>query len=78
MVTQLSTTDTKARGERRQRRRLVDPLIQGLINRLPAPGSPWAEDGRKEWMATLEANLKLVYPNGPITQAGTVRPPGGG
>lgn len=45
------------------RRRRLDPLIRGLLDRLPPPGSTWPEAKRKDWLATLEANLDLVYPD---------------
>lgn len=63
-------------------RRRVDPLIGGLLVRLPKPGTIWPEEERKEWMATLEANLKLVYPAAPQgkphgqSAPGTLRPTG--
>ena len=38
------------------------PLIRGLMQELPRPGEAWAEDDRKAWLSTLEANLKLIYP----------------
>ena len=55
--------DEKQEGQTRRR---IDPLIYGLLSRLPKPGELWTEAARKEWLETLEANLKLVYPNGPI------------
>lgn len=78
------TRDEPEKQEEKTRRR-IDPLIYGLLSRLPRPGEMWSEAARKEWMETLEANLKLVYPNGPAPkpgqpgyvqpQAGTVRSP---
>jgi hypothetical protein len=49
--------------EKPNSRRHVEPLIQGLLQRLPKKGEAWPEAARKEWMATLEANLKLIYPD---------------
>jgi hypothetical protein len=40
----------------------LDPLIEGLLSRLPEPGSLWAADIRKRWLQTLEANLEMIYP----------------
>jgi hypothetical protein len=70
--------ESAAESSRRRLMLRVDPLIRGLLLRLPEPGRPWPDAERKEWMTTLEANLKLVYPNGPIAAPGTVRPPVGG
>jgi len=49
--------------EKRSRRAQFDPIIRGLMQRLPKPGEVWADHARKEWLATLEANLKLIYPD---------------
>jgi hypothetical protein len=48
--------------EKRFSRVRFDPIIRGLMQRLPKPGEPWPEDERKEWLQTLEANLRLIYP----------------
>ncbi|QPF87580.1 hypothetical protein IC762_15370 [Bradyrhizobium genosp. L] len=40
----------------------LDPLIVGLLDRLPSPGKPWSEDKRRKWIQTLEANLEMIYP----------------
>lgn len=40
----------------------LDPLIVGLLDRLPTPGSAWSEDKRRKWLQTLEANLEMIYP----------------
>jgi hypothetical protein len=53
----------------------LDPLIQGLLSRLPNPGDPWSTDKRQKWLQTLAANLEIIYPseaknddpNGPST-----------
>lgn len=41
----------------------LDPLIVGLLDRLPAPGTAWSEDKRRKWLQTLEANLEMIYPS---------------
>jgi hypothetical protein len=48
--------------EKPNSRRHVEPLIQGLLQRLPKKGEAWPEAARKEWLAALEVNLKLIYP----------------
>jgi hypothetical protein len=41
----------------------LDPLIAGLLDRLPPPGESWSEDKRKRWLQTFEANLEMIYPS---------------
>lgn len=38
-----------------------DPLIQGLLNRMPAPGSDWNAEERATWARALFVNFELVY-----------------
>jgi hypothetical protein len=40
----------------------LDPLIQGLLSRLPNPGESWSPDKRQKWLQTLAANLEMIYP----------------
>jgi len=40
----------------------LDPLIGGLLDRLPPPGQPWQMEKRKKWLQTFEANLEMIYP----------------
>jgi hypothetical protein len=42
----------------------LDPLIVGLLGRLPPPGDIWSTDKRKKWLQTFEANLEIIYPEG--------------
>lgn len=39
----------------------LDPIIQGLINKLPPPGGEWPGAQRKLWLEILENTFKLVY-----------------
>ena len=39
----------------------VDPIIQGLLARLPVTGSAWPESERKLWLTLLEGSFKLIY-----------------
>lgn len=39
----------------------IDPIIQGLIARLPESGAVWAKDQRKLWLGILENSFDLVY-----------------
>ncbi len=42
----------------------LDPLIAGLLDRLPPPGEIWSTEKRKKWLQTFEANLEMIYPEG--------------
>ena len=39
----------------------VDPIIQGLLSRLPKAGEVWPESERKLWLQLLEGSFKLIY-----------------
>jgi transposase-like protein len=39
----------------------LDPLIQGLLRRLPKTGETWETDKRARWLQTLAANFDMVY-----------------
>jgi hypothetical protein len=39
----------------------IDPIIRGLLMRLPKSGSVWPEDERKLWLQLLEGSFKLIY-----------------
>lgn len=39
----------------------VDLLIQGLIDRLPKPNSPWHLDERAKWLRTAISVFDLIY-----------------
>lgn len=38
------------------------PLISGLLAVLPEPGQPLSATRRQEWIATLTANMKFIWP----------------
>jgi len=40
---------------------VVDPIIAGLLARLPNSGSVWPENERKLWLELLEGSFKLIY-----------------
>ena len=42
----------------------VDPIIRGLLVRLPKSGEVWPESERKLWLSLLEGSFKLIYKNG--------------
>jgi hypothetical protein len=40
---------------------LHHPLIQGLIEELPAPGSEWTQEERDNWLELAQVALRFVY-----------------
>jgi hypothetical protein len=60
----------------------LDPIIDALLEHLPAPGDYWAQDDRKRWLAMIELAFDMIYddnetppeatdaPVGPIRQHG--------
>jgi hypothetical protein len=40
---------------------MPDPLIQGLVNRLPKPDSVWSLDDRGNWLRAAAVIFSLVY-----------------
>lgn len=45
----------------------IDPIIQGLLSRLPKSGDVWPVEDRKLWLQLLEGSFKLIYKDGPMT-----------
>jgi hypothetical protein len=43
----------------------LDPIIEALLEHLPAPGDPWPQNDRKRWLQILEMALSLIYPEQP-------------
>jgi hypothetical protein len=39
----------------------IDPIIQGLLSRLPRSGDVWPEADRKLWLELLSGSFKLIY-----------------
>lgn len=39
----------------------IDPIIAGLLARLPKSGDVWPESERKLWIQLLEGSFKLIY-----------------
>lgn len=42
----------------------VDPIIRGLLVRLPKTGSVWPTQQRKLWLKLLEGSFELIYQGG--------------
>jgi hypothetical protein len=51
-----------------------DPIIQGLLSRLPKIGSVWPEAERKLWLGILENSFKLIYKDTGDTPSVPIRP----
>jgi hypothetical protein len=47
----------------------LDPLIDALLEHLPAPGDYFAQDDRKRWLQILEMSLDLIYDDEPHPEA---------
>ncbi len=43
----------------------VDPIIHGLLARLPKAGDIWPEDERNLWLDLLKGSFKLIYKDKP-------------
>jgi hypothetical protein len=43
----------------------IDPIIQGLLSRLPKSGEVWPEADRKLWLDLLAGSFKLIYKDAP-------------
>ena len=41
--------------------KIHDPLIQGLVDRLPEPDSIWSLDDRVRWLRTAANIFSLIY-----------------
>ena len=39
----------------------LHPLIHGLMQTLPKPGSTWSETQQDQWLAAAKANFALIY-----------------
>lgn len=51
----------------------LDPLIDALLEHLPAPGDHWPKEDRTLWLQILDLSFKLIYSEHPPEQ-----PPEGG
>ncbi len=45
----------------------IDPIIAGLLKRLPKSGDVWPETDRKLWLQLLEGSFKLIYKEHPAS-----------
>ena len=52
------------------RTKRIDPIVEGLFNRLPVTGSEWPLKERHEWLNMLEQAFRVIY-----EEAADDRPP---
>jgi hypothetical protein len=45
----------------------LDPIVDALLEHLPAPGDYWHPEQRKLWLQILELSFKLIYNEHPDT-----------
>jgi hypothetical protein len=43
----------------------LDPIIDALLEHLPAPGDYWAKDDRKKWLQMMELSFDMIYDEEP-------------
>lgn len=55
----------------------LDPIIDALLEHLPAPGDYWAKDDRKRWLAMIELAFDMIYDETPPEATDELREHGG-
>ena len=50
----------------------IDPIIRGLLVRLPKSRAYWPESDRKLWLQLLEGSFKLIYKEKPHPAEGKI------
>jgi hypothetical protein len=43
----------------------LDPIIDAMLEHLPAPGDYWSKADRKRWLAIIEQVFDLIYVDDP-------------
>jgi hypothetical protein len=43
----------------------LDPIIDALLEHLPAPGDYWSKDARALWLRMVELSFELIYDDEP-------------
>lgn len=43
----------------------LDPIIDAMLEHLPAPGDYWAKEERKRWLTIIEQVFDLIYVDEP-------------
>ena len=44
----------------------LDPIIDALLDHLPAPGDYWPTVDRKRWLAMIELSFDIIYVDHPM------------
>jgi hypothetical protein len=61
----------------------LDPIIDALLEHLPAPGEYFQKEDRKRWLQLVELAFDLIYDDQPsestaeLNEPATMRPHGG-
>lgn len=55
----------------------LDPIIIGLLEKLPASGETWDKPDRVKWLNLLGGALDLIYKDKPVAPAATPPVPPG-
>ena len=55
----------------------IDPIIAGLLKRLPKSGDVWPKAQRKLWLQLLEGSFELIYNEEAAPQGNLVSAPKG-
>jgi len=50
-----------SQAEHHEANRRLDPIIEGLLDRLPAPGDEWNRQAREQWLQVLRLAFDLIY-----------------
>lgn len=48
----------------------LDPIIEALLEHLPAPGDYFSKDERKKWLQMIELAFDLIYDDTPAEETG--------
>jgi hypothetical protein len=48
----------------------LDPIIDALLEHLPAPGDYFSKDERKKWLQMIELSFDLIYDDQPSETVG--------
>jgi hypothetical protein len=55
----------------------LDPIIDALLEHLPAPGEYWSKDDRALWLRMIELTFELVYDDQPDASTAEPNEPAG-
>jgi hypothetical protein len=53
----------------------IDPIIRGLLARLPKSGAVWPKPQRKLWLQLFEGSFELIYKDESDEESWTAIPP---